>query len=943
MEVLTEDALEQEIASSPESFRKFLEAQRELLHSQIDQLQNVVVMQCKLTGVNPLSQEMAAGALSIKIGKRPRDLLNPKAVKYMQSVFAIKDAISKKESREISARFGVKIIQVRDFFASQRTRVRKFIRISREKAVRSEVGKVAYANVPPNSESNALVNPVPLSTIGPSNMEEARSSMLQSDVLSNTNELDKHFVNNIFNLMGREETFSGQVKLMKWILQIQNIAVLSWFLTKGGVMIIATWLSQAATEEQTTVLYMILEVLCHLPIHEAVPTHVSAILQSVNSLRFYQVSDVSNRAKALLAKWSKMFARAQSIKKPNGMKSSDAALKERAWSQSLSEILGDEAWHSNTNASEGILAPYEGSENMRKLGSSPPLKLLTASSDDSNRKQIVGLSSSQTKVRRKVQFVEQPGQKLASRVPQVSKQGPALANRPITVDDIKKAKLRASYMQNKYGKRALPSLGKEEMKNESELKPSTSDPSNLSPVLKGELQPKLEEQKINVVDPAKIPTKPDSPLEPKLDLSKPRLVECKRSMIPWKAPSEVRLSDLWRVGCGEDSKEVDAQRNRNRREKETIYMTAQEIPPNPKEPWDHEMDYDDSLTPLIPIEQLPDADADAMETSEENINRTLASTCTTLASSALSVPQGASSVAAEPDLELLAVLLKNPSLVFALTSGQAGNFTGEDTVKVLDMIKSGGISNMNGTAGGGVRKEERVEVSLPSPTPSSDPGTNPFSQQRQMSNRVMTQTPTVPNPNTMLHQQLTNLQQLLQMQQQIQPAAVPSVVQQQQSSFRQTAETSARSSMSIPGFQNIPSGSTPVAATATVMPDGLYTSRAQPHHLYSDPVVQKHHQLYHSSSPAGQPISGSNSWRDGSGFHHNSYPHNLGHQAANFNTSYDGRMWDGNTRAGSGRYPDGVPNPAGAYRSERQAQRDSSSGYWDTSRHGERWQRDRRY
>lgn len=52
----------------------------------------------------------------ISSGKRPRDLLNPKAVKYMQSVFAIKDAISKKESREISARFGVKVTQVLLFF-----------------------------------------------------------------------------------------------------------------------------------------------------------------------------------------------------------------------------------------------------------------------------------------------------------------------------------------------------------------------------------------------------------------------------------------------------------------------------------------------------------------------------------------------------------------------------------------------------------------------------------------------------------------------------------------------------------------------------------------------------------------------------------------------------------------------------------------------------------
>lgn len=45
-------------------------------------------------------------------GKRPRDLINPKAVKYMQEVFSIKDAISKKESREISAQFGATVTQV---------------------------------------------------------------------------------------------------------------------------------------------------------------------------------------------------------------------------------------------------------------------------------------------------------------------------------------------------------------------------------------------------------------------------------------------------------------------------------------------------------------------------------------------------------------------------------------------------------------------------------------------------------------------------------------------------------------------------------------------------------------------------------------------------------------------------------------------------------------
>lgn len=37
---------------------ELLESQKKIFHSQIDQLQDVVVTQCKLTGVNPLAQEM---------------------------------------------------------------------------------------------------------------------------------------------------------------------------------------------------------------------------------------------------------------------------------------------------------------------------------------------------------------------------------------------------------------------------------------------------------------------------------------------------------------------------------------------------------------------------------------------------------------------------------------------------------------------------------------------------------------------------------------------------------------------------------------------------------------------------------------------------------------------------------------------------------------------
>ncbi|KAJ6680199.1 HOMEOBOX PROTEIN LUMINIDEPENDENS [Salix purpurea] len=153
-----EDLAETEIGSSVESFQKFLDSQRELFHNQTDHLQRIIVTQCKLTGVNPLSQEMAAGALSIKTGKRLRDLINPKAVKYMQEVFSIKDAFSKKESESALPE------KTRDL---QCTRVRKLIRLSREKAIRVNAHKECQNGVLTTSDALLPIDLVPLNSVGP--------------------------------------------------------------------------------------------------------------------------------------------------------------------------------------------------------------------------------------------------------------------------------------------------------------------------------------------------------------------------------------------------------------------------------------------------------------------------------------------------------------------------------------------------------------------------------------------------------------------------------------------------------------------------------------------------------------------------------------------------------------------------------------------------------
>nr|CAB3475352.1 unnamed protein product [Digitaria exilis] len=657
-------------------------AQQEMLHEQVDQLQRLVVAQCRLTGVNPLAQEMAAGALSIKIGKRPRDLLNPKAVKCMQSLFALKDTIGKKETREISLLCGVTATQVREFFTSQRSRVRKFVQLSREKALTTEAPKehdnacsMSTEQIPLDIEAHAVVieplrtlepvvpqsssQPMGIPQVSPHPMglpqsclqpmeifqnslqqtsaqqnfvppvislqqttaqpnfaapvmpsgtmavqptdanislDSVQKEIKQEEVHPSVESEDKKFLESIFALMRKEESFSGQVKLMEWILQINNATVLSWFVTMGGLTIMSTWLSLAAVEEQTSVILVIFKVLLHLPLHKALPAHMSVVLQSINRLRFYRSqdlscffgliirttliprSDISSRARNLLSRLSKVLIRSQALKKPQ----KDVICKQR-----ISEILNDESWKSEVGITEEILALTDGANESSKPEPRNKPMLLTASADETNKR-------------------------------------------------------------------------------------STMQTSILS---------------------------------------------------VWIDPS-------WSVGAGDNSKELEVQTQRNRREKETFYASQKDIPVNPKDPWDLEMDFDDSLTPEIPIDQSPDADT--METDSVGAgpiaavpveDRQIGSTSSTSAV----VADGANGQDPEPDLELLTVLLKNPQLVFALTSNKGENVSSEQTVALLDTLKRTGLglSELVNTLGNGAGapkepepQPEPIPASLPSPTPS---------------------------------------------------------------------------------------------------------------------------------------------------------------------------------------------------------------------------------
>lgn len=77
--------------------------------------------------------------------------------------------------------------------------------------------------------------PVPLNSIAPEGSSvswaegETVAFMPQEDLPPDISDSDKYFVENIFSRLHKTETFLGQVKLMEWIMQIQDSSVLIWY------------------------------------------------------------------------------------------------------------------------------------------------------------------------------------------------------------------------------------------------------------------------------------------------------------------------------------------------------------------------------------------------------------------------------------------------------------------------------------------------------------------------------------------------------------------------------------------------------------------------------------------------------------------------------------------------------------------------------------------
>ena len=67
LQLANENQLELVVSNSPTSLQDLLDSQTDLFRGQIDELENIVLTQCQLTGVNPLSQEMVGYISTIAI------------------------------------------------------------------------------------------------------------------------------------------------------------------------------------------------------------------------------------------------------------------------------------------------------------------------------------------------------------------------------------------------------------------------------------------------------------------------------------------------------------------------------------------------------------------------------------------------------------------------------------------------------------------------------------------------------------------------------------------------------------------------------------------------------------------------------------------------------------------------------------------------------------
>lgn len=199
----------------------------------------------------------------------------------------------------------------------------------------------------------------------------------------------------------------------------------------------------------------------------------------------------------------------------------------------------------------------------------------------------------------------------------------------------------------------------------------------------------------------------------------------------------VKLDAGWGVAAGDASKEREVQAARVKREEESFYPDLLSIPANPKDLWDEEPSYDDTLTFDIPIEVPQTAESTQSKSSSpssmqgqvsqhSNAEVTLISKGVPLQierndekqfasmNHAAVSQQGTDLSPPGHDPNLLALLLNNPALVSQLTSQQNSHNNLGSLSALLGMVKessTGGQSAPAFAVGSGDITQSRQGVS----------------------------------------------------------------------------------------------------------------------------------------------------------------------------------------------------------------------------------------
>ncbi|XP_002968102.2 homeobox protein LUMINIDEPENDENS isoform X1 [Selaginella moellendorffii] len=685
---------------SLQELQEKLGAQRKVFESQVDELQSLLKVQYSLTGANPLYLEMGTSVLGPRAVKRPEDSLLPEAQRLLRDVFALKDTVTKKEVLELSALTGAARTHVNDFFTGQQSRVKRLIQMATD-----DTGKVDVSSTAEYTQSQFF----------PTNTSSLTT-------LSSLEAFEK-----LLDHMRAEKSFTGQSNLLQLILEADFVPGLRFFLENGGLRVLAKWLTQAASEEQTSLVRLILKALLHLPMIHAIPAHVSPLVQIMTKLRLYFATDVASRARTLLAKWSKIFARngvgklAVQAAEPAGV---SGALGQ---SSSSGPSVGPDKKKLKTETSPVSDAQNAQRAQQNKVLAQPNLKGLDMSerpSSSSNLRRrslqtvddpVLATQASKKKLaehgkeKRRVVLVEELTA-TTRRIRDANARKPSITDkgsRPLSADDIQKAKMRARLLQGSNPNAVNSNRGSQAVAPDGspqESIPPTAPvqdsalqdlamptapqkveyfkPVQESPPLKVPTTEYFKPlQEVTPATPPKVPFaeffKPAPPQEltPSIPLDAPRalqIAELLKRVTPWSIPRVFTVDPQWTVAVGEESKEKEVQSMRVKREVEEFYSDPGLIPENPRDPWDVEPDYDDSLTLQVPLE-------DAQDKAEG-----------TTIPQAPEPPQAATASAPAHDPELLALLLRNPALVSELTSGVKP----DSTLKPLQPVQAGGVASL---------------------------------------------------------------------------------------------------------------------------------------------------------------------------------------------------------------------------------------------------------